>query len=64
MAINTDKNTRINLTLPKHMKEEISMLANDEMRSQNSMILLLLKQALEQPQWIERIEQLSKHNEE
>lgn len=62
MAIDHTKNTRINLTLPIKTKQTLELLSRDDMRSTNSFILLLIKEALEQPKWKERIERL-KHDE-
>ena len=62
MAIDRTKNTRINLTLPINTKQTLELLAKDDMRSTNSFILLLIKEALQQPKWQERIKEIEEKN--
>lgn len=47
MAIDKNKNTRINLTISHDLKKKIEQLAREDMRSTNSMIIKLLKENLE-----------------
>ena len=56
-----DSKTRVNLTISKKMKETITKLAKEDERSVNSLMILLMKEALQQPKWQERIKQM--HNE-
>lgn len=58
MAINTERNVRINLTLPKKMYNKIQLLAKEDMRSANSLIVFLASQTLNQPEWKEKAQQL------
>ena len=56
-----DSKTRVNLTISKKMKETITKLAKEDERSVNSLMILLMKEGLQQPKWQERIKQM--HNE-
>lgn len=58
LAINTERNVRINLTLPKKMYNKIQLLAKEDMRSANSLIVFLASQTLNQPEWKEKTQQL------
>ena len=58
LAINTERNVRINLTLPKKMYNKIQLLAKEDMRSANSLIVFLASQTLNQPEWKEKAQQL------
>ena len=60
MAVGNSK-TRVNLTISKKMKETITQLAKEDERSTNSLMILLMKEALQQPKWQERIQEM--HNE-
>ena len=62
MTIRTDIKTRVNLTITHSMKSTIEQLAREDSRSTNNLMILLMKEALEQPKWKERIERL-KHDE-
>ena len=57
-----DSKTRVNLTIDKGLKETITQLAKLDERSVNSLMILLMKEGLQQPKWQERIERL-KHDE-
>ena len=43
MSINTDKNTRINLTIPKELKVKLEELAEKQTRSTTNLIIMILK---------------------
>lgn len=60
MAVGSSK-TRVNLTIDKGLKETITQLARQDERSANSLMILLMKEALQQPKWQELIKQM--HNE-
>ena len=57
MAVGNSK-TRVNLTISKKMKETITKLAKEDERSVNSLMILLMKEALQQPKWQERIKEI------
>lgn len=56
-----DSKTRVNLTIDKGLKETITQLAKLDERSVNSLMVLLMKEGLQQPKWQERMKQM--HNE-
>ena len=62
MAIRTDLKTRVNLTITHELKATIEQLAREDSRSTNNLMVLLMKEGLQQPKWQERIERL-KHDE-
>ena len=45
--IDTNKKTRINLTIELDLKAKIEKLAKEDMRSTNSMIIKLIKESLQ-----------------
>ena len=61
MAVGNSK-TRVNLTISKKMKETITKLAKEDERSVNSLMILLMKEALQQPKWQERIKEIEEKN--
>ena len=61
MAVGNSK-TRVNLTISKKMKETITKLAKEDERSTNSLMILLMKEALQQPKWQERIKEIEEKN--
>ena len=58
MAINTDRNTRVNVTIPKKMYNKIQLLAKEDMRSANSLMVFLMSQALQNEEWQQKIKDL------
>ena len=58
MAINTDRNTRVNVTIPKKMYNKIQLLAKEDMRSANSLMVFLMSQALQNEEWQQKIKNL------
>lgn len=58
MAINTERNTRINLTIDKNTYNKIQLLAKEEMRSANSLMVYLINQALRSEEWQNKIQVL------
>lgn len=58
MAINREVNTRINITIPKTLYKKIQILAKEDMRSANSLMVYLINQALRDEKWQERIKEL------
>lgn len=58
MAINKEVNTRVNITIQKTLYKKIQILAKDDMRSANSLMVLLIHQALRDEKWQERIKEL------
>ena len=58
MAINKDVNTRVNVTIPKKMYSKIQLLAKEEMRSANSLMVFLMAQALQNEEWQNKIKDL------
>lgn len=47
MAIDTSIKTRINLTIELDLKQKVEQLAKEDERSTNSMIIKLIKEALQ-----------------
>ena len=47
MAIDTSIKTRINLTIELDLKKKVEQLAKEDERSTNSMIIKLIKEALQ-----------------
>ena len=47
MAIDTSIKTRINLTIEIDLKQKIEQLAKEDERSTNSMLIKLIKEALQ-----------------
>lgn len=47
MAIDTSKKTRINLTIEIDLKQKVEQLAREDERSTNSMLIKLIKEALQ-----------------
>ena len=47
MAIDTSKKTRINLTIELDLKQKVEQLAKEDERSTNSMLIKLIKEALQ-----------------
>lgn len=43
MTINTDKNTRMSLTIPKELKKELEELAKSDNRTTTNLIITVLK---------------------
>ena len=58
MAINTEINTRVNVTIPKKMYNKIQLLAKEDMRSANSLMVFLMSQALQNEEWENKIKAL------
>lgn len=58
MAIDKSKNTRVNITVSHKLHRKIQLLAREEMRSANSLMVYLMAQALQQPEWQEKIQAL------
>ena len=47
MVIRTDRKTRINLTIEHDLKAKVEELAREDERSTNSMLIKLIKEALQ-----------------
>lgn len=47
MAINKDKNTRVVITLPKEIKEQVQELANQDNRTMTNYIVNLILKDIE-----------------
>ena len=47
MAIDKNKNTRINLTISHELKQKVEQLAREDERSTNSMLIKLIKESLQ-----------------
>lgn len=47
MAIDTSIKTRINLTIELDLKQKVEQLAKEDERSTNSMLIKLIKEALQ-----------------
>ena len=58
MAINTEINTRVNVTIPKKMYNKIQVLAKEDMRSANSLMVFLMSQALQNEEWQNKTKEL------
>lgn len=58
MAINKEINTRVNVTIPKKMYNKIQLLAKEDMRSANSLMVFLMAQALQNEEWQNKIKDL------
>ena len=43
MAINTERNTRLNLTIPRELKKELEELAKAKNRTTTNLIINILK---------------------
>lgn len=56
--IDKTKNTRVNITVSHKLHRKIQLLARKEMRSANSLMVYLMAQALQQPEWQEKIQAL------
>ena len=63
MAINKEINTRVNVTIPKKMYSKIQVLAKEEMRSANSLMVFLMAQALQSEEWQNKIKELIQNGE-
>lgn len=58
MAINTERNVRINLTIDKKTYNKLKVLSQSEMRSTNSLMVYLINQALRNEEWQNKIKDL------
>lgn len=58
MAINTERNVRINLTIDKKTYNKLKVLSQSEMRSTNSLMVYLINQALRTDEWKNKIQEL------
>ena len=58
LAINTERNTRINLTIDKKTYNKLKVLSQSEMRSTNSLMVYLINQALRTDEWQNKIQEL------
>ena len=58
MAINTERNVRVNVTIDKKTYNKLKVLAQSEMRSTNSLMVYLINQALRNEEWQEKIKDL------
>lgn len=47
MSINTELNTRINLTIPKELKIKLEVLAKKQNRSTTNLIITILKEYID-----------------
>ena len=63
MTIDKSKNTRINLTIDKKTYNKLKVLAQNEMRSTNSLMVYLINQALRTEEWQDKIKNLIDSNE-
>ena len=63
MAVNKEINTRVNVTIPKKMYHKIQLLAKEEMRSSNSLMVFLMAQALQNEEWQNKIKELIQNGE-
>lgn len=50
--------TRLNLTLEKDFKNDLMLLAKDDSRSINSLIISILKKELDKEEWQEKLRRL------
>lgn len=58
LAINTERNVRVNITFNKKMYNKLKLLAKADMRSTNSLVVYLVSQALQSEEWQSKIKDL------
>ena len=58
LAINTERNVRINLTIDRKTYNKLKVLSQSEMRSTNSLMVYLINQSLRTDEWQEKIKEL------
>ena len=56
--INKQINTRVNITIPKDLYEQIQSLAFGEMRSASSLMVYLMSEELKKEEWQDKIKNL------
>ena len=63
MAINTERNVRVNITFNKKMYNKLKLLAKEDMRSTNSLVVYLVSQALQSEEWQNKVQALIDNGE-
>ena len=63
MGIDKSKNTRINLTIDKKTYNKLKVLAQNEMRSTNSLMVYLINQALRTEEGQDKVQALIDNGE-
>ena len=63
LAINTERNVRVNITFNKKMYNKLKLLAKADMRSTNSLVVYLVSQALQSEEWQDKVQALIDNGE-